>query len=65
MGEAAVVYALGERLSSPKRCVKTLANENPATCQNQTLVTRKPTPSASRPLKEIASAERAIDQARQ
>ena len=48
---------------SPNRCVNTLAKEKPATCQNQTLVTRNPTPRARRPMKDIANAVRAISHA--
>ena len=48
---------------SRNRCVKTVAKLNPATCQNQTLVSRKPTPKASSPANEAVRAARAIAQA--
>ncbi len=48
---------------SPKVWLKTVANAKPATCQNQTLVKRKPIPKASSPLKDSPSATRAMPQA--
>ena len=47
-------------VSSPKRRVNTLAKENPATCQNHTLVKRTPTPRARRPLKDTTRAHRVM-----
>ena len=46
--------AAGEPGSRPEE--NTRAKLNPATCQNQTLLTRKPTPAARSPRKESASA---------
>src|SRR5262245_59820549 len=50
---------------SSNRCVNTLAKEKPAACQNHTLVTRKPTPKARKPTKDIANAVKVISHARQ
>ena len=50
---------------SRKVSVKTVANAKPATCQNQTLVRRNPTPKASRPRKEQSRAASAMVHARQ
>lgn len=64
--QKAITYELPQSRSvshSRNRSENTVANEKPATCQNHTLVTRKPTPKTSSPEKEQARAASAIPHA--